>query len=71
VRVNAVAPGLIATDLLLHTHSPTEIEALVRDIPMGIGRPSDVASAVVFLCGNGSRYIAGATLDVNGGAYMR
>jgi NAD(P)-dependent dehydrogenase (short-subunit alcohol dehydrogenase family) len=34
-------------------------------------KPCDVASAVAFLCGSGARYITGATLDVNGGAYMR
>jgi NAD(P)-dependent dehydrogenase (short-subunit alcohol dehydrogenase family) len=71
VRVNAVAPGLIETDLLRSTHSPEELTELVRDIPLGIGTPRDVALAVAFLCGEGGRYITGATLDVNGGAYMR
>lgn len=71
VRVNAVAPGLIETDLLRSTHSEAELNALAREIPMGIGEPSDVGHAVAFLCGAGARYITGATLDVNGGAYMR
>ncbi len=71
IRVNAVAPGLIETDLLLATHSEAELGALAREIPMGIGTPSDVGSAVAFLCSDGARYITGATLDVNGGAYMR
>ncbi len=71
IRVNAVAPGLIETELLRATHSDAELARLARDIPLGIGRPRDVALAVQFLCGEGGRYITGATLDVNGGAYLR
>jgi NAD(P)-dependent dehydrogenase (short-subunit alcohol dehydrogenase family) len=71
IQVNAVAPGLIDTDLLRATHSPAELAELAREIPLGIGRPEDVASVVAFLLGEGGQYITGATIDVNGGAYMR
>lgn len=71
VRVNAVAPGLIATELLHQNHPPDELARFAADIPLGIGKPRDVALAVAYLCGEGGRYVTGATLDVNGGAYLR
>lgn len=71
ITVNAVAPGLIGTDLLYTTHGTAEVDRLCEDIPLGLGRPEDVALAVAFLCGPGGRYITGATLDVNGGMLMR
>jgi NAD(P)-dependent dehydrogenase (short-subunit alcohol dehydrogenase family) len=44
----------------------------MRDrIPLGLGTIRDVGLAEAFLCGEGGRYITGATLDVNGGLYFR
>jgi NAD(P)-dependent dehydrogenase (short-subunit alcohol dehydrogenase family) len=71
INVNAVAPGLITTDLLIETHGQEEIDRLGSQIPLGLGTPRDVGLAVAFLCGEGGRYITGATIDVNGGAYLR
>jgi NAD(P)-dependent dehydrogenase (short-subunit alcohol dehydrogenase family) len=71
INVNAVAPGCIGTELL-HAHlSQERIEELTDSIPLGLGTPRDVGLAVAFLCGEGGRYITGATLDVNGGLYLR
>jgi NAD(P)-dependent dehydrogenase (short-subunit alcohol dehydrogenase family) len=57
---------------LLHAHlSQERIEELTDSIPLGLGTPRDVGLAVAFLCGEGGRYITGATLDVNGGLYLR
>lgn len=70
VRVNAVAPGRIRTELALAI--PEEVNRkFLETVPMGgWGEPEDVAQAVLFLVTPQSRYITGLTLDVNGGAWM-
>lgn len=67
IRVNAVAPGLIDTDLVAHV--PQEkLEARAASIRMGrIGDPQDVANAVLFLASDLSRYITGQVIGVDGG----
>jgi 3-oxoacyl-[acyl-carrier protein] reductase len=67
INVNAIAPGLIETELLLKTHGADGIEKLGSSIPLGIGKPRSVGLAVAFLCGEGGNYITGTTIDVNGG----
>lgn len=70
VRVNAIAPGRIRTDLALAI--PEDVNRrFLETVPMGCwGEPEDVAEAVLFLVTDQSRYITGMTLDVNGGAWM-
>lgn len=70
IRVNAVAPGYIQTDMT--EKIPEEIKAkLIESIPLGfIGQPEDVAEAVLFLVSPAARYITGQTLHVNGGMVM-
>ena len=70
ITVNAVAPGIIETELLQRTHGAEEVAKLAAQVPLGLGTPRDVALAVAFLCGPGGRYMTGATLDVNGGMHM-
>lgn len=66
IRVNAVAPGLIDTDMA-RTATPQQLEQLCRGIPMGrIGQPEEVAEAVAFLAGDRSSYISGQILGVDG-----
>jgi 3-oxoacyl-[acyl-carrier protein] reductase len=70
ITVNAVAPGLIETDM---TASLTEDQhqALLRQIPSGeLGRPEDVAACVVFLASDGARYVTGEVINVSGGLTM-
>ncbi len=70
VTVNAVAPGVIETDM---TRGITggDFSAYIRDIPLGvIGAAQDVAYAVAFLVSDEARYITGEILDVNGGQLM-
>lgn len=70
ITVNCVAPGLIDTDM---TRALPEAQrnALLGAVPLGrLGRPEDIAAAVVFLASAGGAYITGATLHVNGGMYM-
>jgi 3-oxoacyl-[acyl-carrier protein] reductase len=67
IRVNAVAPGLIDTPMAAQIAPPARarIEAA---IPFGrLGRPGEVASAVLFLCSEMASYVTGATLEVDGG----
>ena len=71
IRVNAVAPGIIETELLLKIHGRKEVDQLAASIPLGLGTPEDVGEAVAFLASDASRYITGATLDVNGGMNFR
>ena len=71
IRVNAVAPGIIDTELLRTVHGDEGIARLSAQVPLGLGKPRDVGLAVAFLCGEGGRYITGAVLDVNGGLHMR
>ena len=70
VTVNAVAPGVIETDM---THGITggDFSNYRRTIPLGtIGSAQDVAYAVAFLVSDEARYITGEILDVNGGQLM-
>ncbi|MBT8421105.1 MAG: 3-oxoacyl-ACP reductase FabG [Gammaproteobacteria bacterium] len=70
VTVNAVAPGLIDTDLVAKL-SPQQREMIINQIPLGrIGYAEDVAAAVVYLASPGATYVTGETLHVNGGMYM-
>ncbi|WP_020619629.1 SDR family NAD(P)-dependent oxidoreductase [Paenibacillus daejeonensis] len=71
ITVNAIAPGIIETELLRSTLGNQKIEALSSSVPLGLGNPRDIAAAALFLASEGARYITGATLDVNGGMHMR
>lgn len=68
-RVNAVAPGFIATKMN-QSLSEQELSAIAEDIPLGIGSPQDVAFAVDFLVSGKADYMTGQTLRVNGGWHM-
>ncbi len=71
IRVNAIAPGIIETELLRQTHGDEGIAKIAEGLPLGIGQPRDIGLAVAFLAGEGGNYITGATLDINGGLYYR
>ena len=68
IRVNALTPGLIQTDItggLLHDERR---HAIIDSIPLGrLGAADDVAHAALFLASDLSSYLTGVTLDVNGG----
>jgi NAD(P)-dependent dehydrogenase (short-subunit alcohol dehydrogenase family) len=66
VRVNAVAPGEIATGMI-----QPEYEMLIPRIPMGrMGTPEEVAQVVHFLCSDEASYVTGAELWITGGQHM-
>lgn len=70
IRVCAVAPGRIRTELT--TSVPPEVnERFLARVPLGTwGEPEDVSGAILFLCSTAAGYLTGVTLDVNGGAWM-
>ena len=64
IRVNAVAPGVIATDI----HPPGRVDRVLPAIPFGrIGKPEEIAEAVVFLLSDASSYTSGASIRIAGG----
>lgn len=70
IRVNAVSPGFIGTDMTSHLEGETR-EKMMAAIPLGrLGSPEDVANAVLFLASDSAAYITGEVLKVNGGMYM-
>ncbi len=70
IRVNAVAPGVIKTDMI-KVFSDEDLNALKDQIPLGrIGTPEDVASVVLFLASDAAKYITGDVITVDGGMYM-
>ncbi len=67
VRVNAVAPGYIETNMTEGLGEAVRVQSL-SSIGLGrVGTPDDVADAVLFLCSDMSRYITGQILRVDGG----
>ena len=70
VRVNAVAPGFIGTEMV--EAMPEKVVAMMADkAPLGrIGRPEDIAEAYVFLASDRAAFITGATLSVDGGLVL-
>lgn len=70
VRVNAVAPGFMDTDMT-RTIDPEIKENIRKQIPLGhFGTAEDIADAILFLVSDEARYITGEVLSVNGGWYM-
>jgi len=68
IRVNAITPGLIATDIIKGKLTEERKGEIAEQIPLArLGRASDIAGAVVFLASDLSAYCTGITLDVNGG----
>ena len=71
IRVNAVAPGFIETDILAHFTDEQKKEIADRVPLQRIGTPQDVADCVVFLLSQGAQYMTGQIVQVDGGLAMR
>ncbi len=71
VRVNAICPGFIATDITAGKLTPEMKQAVLDGIPMGrAGEASDVAGCALFLASDLSAYCTGTEVDVNGGSLI-
>jgi 3-oxoacyl-[acyl-carrier protein] reductase len=70
ITVNCVAPGFIETDMTASLQEDQQ-KALLGQIPLGhLGKPADIAHAVVYLASPFASYVTGQELHVNGGMYM-
>jgi NAD(P)-dependent dehydrogenase (short-subunit alcohol dehydrogenase family) len=70
IRVNAIAPGFVETEMLAEARTvmtEEQIAALEKAHPLGFGLPRDVANAAAFLVADTGRWITGSTLVVDGG----
>jgi len=71
VRVNAISPGVVDTKYHEQFSSPEMMKAYAGMIPLGrIGTPVEVASVVCFLASDAASYLAGETIEINGGMFM-
>ena len=73
INVNAVAPGMITTDMIAHHFKdPKNTKAILGRIPLGrLGEPRDVALLVLFLAAEASDYLTGQIFTIDGGAMGR
>ena len=72
IRVNAIAAGLVDTPLIAEGRSPETMAARIAAHPIGrIGRPEEIADAIVWLCSNQSSFVTGVALPVDGGYVAR
>jgi 3-oxoacyl-[acyl-carrier protein] reductase len=71
VRVNAVSPGVVDTAFHETFSTPEMMKGYVAGIPIGrVGKPSEVASVIVFLASGAATFVVGETIEVNGGMLM-
>src|SRR6266481_3860830 len=75
IRINAICPGLIQTpmsDQMVAAGQAEALKAMEKIVPMGrVGRPEEIASAVLWLCSDAASYVTGQSISVDGGFIMR
>jgi NAD(P)-dependent dehydrogenase (short-subunit alcohol dehydrogenase family) len=70
VRVNAIAPGLVKTDMARALWEPAE-EQIAKRMPLGrLGMPEDIANGALFLASDAASWVSGHTLVIDGGAMV-
>jgi NAD(P)-dependent dehydrogenase (short-subunit alcohol dehydrogenase family) len=74
IRINAICPGIIHTPMLdrMMTTQADALNAMLKDVPIGrLGRPEEIANAVLWLCSPGASFVVGHALTVDGGYTVR
>lgn len=74
IRINAICPGTTETPMVsgLIQREPGRLDAVIQDIPLGrMGRPEEIASAVLWLCSDGAGFMVGQTVTPDGGYCAR
>ena len=70
IRVNAIAPGVVLTDMMKEDFSVRELDLIREDIGMGrFADPKELADLIAFLISDEASYITGSIIDINGGFY--
>ena len=70
VNVNAVAPGMILTDMMAGLPEDIKQKAIDETVLGRLGKPEEVASVIAFLCSEESRHITGEVIKIDGGQYI-
>jgi NAD(P)-dependent dehydrogenase (short-subunit alcohol dehydrogenase family) len=71
IRANAIAPGMVDTDLLVGKITDEGKNSVAESIPLGrLAVPLDIANACLFLASDMASYVTGVVLDVNGGLHI-
>ena len=72
IFIHAVAPGFVETDMAASVLAGAEGDAIRAQSPLNrVARPAEVARVVLFLAGQGTDYLTGGIIDVNGASYLR
>jgi 3-oxoacyl-[acyl-carrier protein] reductase len=70
IRVNAIAPGFIATDIV-KSMPPKVLESMAQKTPLGrMGEPADIANGFVWLASDAAKFVSGAVLSIDGGLVL-
>jgi NAD(P)-dependent dehydrogenase (short-subunit alcohol dehydrogenase family) len=71
IRVNAICPSFIDTDITAGMMTPDKLAAIVASVPMGRpGHAHEVAGCVLFLASDLASYVTGSEIDINGGSHI-
>ena len=71
IRVNAICPSFIDTDISTGLLTPERLDAILQNVPMGrVGQAHEVAGCVVFLASELASYVTGSEIDINGGSHI-